>query len=96
MNTCPTCGQTLPERRVGVRLTPRKARIFDHVKRYGEEGIPVTALAAFMDMKVVTVKSHIWQINDLLEDTGWRIKPTVPRNGYRLCQLKLETANRRL
>ena len=28
---CPSCGQALPEMRLGVRLTPLKARIFDAI-----------------------------------------------------------------
>ena len=36
---CQRCGQRLPEIRLGVRLTPLKARIFDLIRRAGPDGI---------------------------------------------------------
>jgi hypothetical protein len=72
--------------RVGVRLPELKARIFDLVKRGGRGGIAGEDLFALVyngnalagkgirhgrDRK--TLKSHIGQINELIEDAGYRI-----------------------
>jgi len=78
MTNCPTCGQALSEERGGVRLTPLKARIFDVIKRAGPDGIESDDLFAmiFAERNVVraTLRAHIWQINDILSDTGLRIE----------------------
>lgn len=74
---CSHCGQPLPEKRLGVRLTPLKARIFDLVKRAGPAGIFSDDLLAMVfpkGRKRGTLKSHIWQINELIADEGYRIK----------------------
>jgi hypothetical protein len=77
---CHYCGQLLPEMRLGVRLTALKARIFDIVVRAGECGVSGEDLHAIVyqdeDKKPAreSIKSHVVQINDLLEDTGYRIR----------------------
>lgn len=77
MKTCNSCGQPLPEIRLGVTLTPLKARIFDIVRRSGQGGIERDDLyrMIYPDAEAgrATLKSHIWQINDLLADEGYRI-----------------------
>jgi len=70
--------------RAGVRMTTAKARIFDLVKLSGEEGIPAAALAQTLNVSPETIKAHVWQINEMIADSGWIIKPTVPRYGYSL------------
>ncbi len=74
---CPHCGQALPETRLGVRLTPLKARIFDIITRAGPDGISASDLFDIVcteGQSRETLKSHVWQINDLIEDEGYRIK----------------------
>jgi DNA-binding winged helix-turn-helix (wHTH) protein len=86
---CHYCGQPLPEIRLGVRLTDVKARIFDLVQRGGRDGIDRGDLfeIVFGDSGVArsNLKSHISQINDLLEDAGYRI---VGRSVARLEQIR--------
>jgi hypothetical protein len=94
--TCPTCGQPVVETRCGIKLTPIKVRIFDLIQRSGEEGIPSTALNILVFDGMAspnTVKAHIWQINNVIEDEGWRIRQTVPRGGYCLYRLEQRTEN---
>jgi len=95
---CPRCNQVLPQMRVGVRLTELKARIFDLVRHSGRDGIAGDDLFALVyngnvpagkgirserDRK--TLKSHIGQINELIED-GYRIvcSGRNPTSTYRL------------
>jgi len=68
------------ELRLGAQLTPLKARIFDLVKRSGIDGIEHRELfnMAFSNTPPKrrtqkTVKSHVWQINDAISDSGFRI-----------------------
>lgn len=75
---CPHCGQVLPEIRLGVRLSPLKARIFDLVQRGGRDGIDKRDLfdIVFADVsgaKLPTLKTHIYQINEVIGDEGYRI-----------------------
>jgi hypothetical protein len=76
---CPHCHQPLPEMRLGVRLTPLKARIFDIVQRAGRDGIERNDLfgIVFGDQErrhsYHTLKAHIFEINELLADAGYRI-----------------------
>jgi hypothetical protein len=83
---CHYCGQGLPEVRLGVRLTPLKARIFDLIQRGGDDGITSADLfdIAFSDGEHSreTLKAHIYQINELIEDEGYRI--VNGGSGYRL------------
>jgi len=75
---CPTCHRPMPpETRAGVRLTPLKARIFDVVRRAGVDGISGADINAIIfggRASLDTVKAHVWQINDLLEETGIAIR----------------------
>jgi hypothetical protein len=74
---CPCCGQPMPEVRLGVKLTPLKARIFDIVKRAGNDGILADELfkMVYEERKRSrhSLKAHVWQINDVIADEGWRI-----------------------
>jgi DNA-binding response OmpR family regulator len=77
MKTCPTCGQELPDVRLGVAMTPLKVRMFDLIKRAGNECISAMAISVVMfDGKANynTIKAHIHQINEMIEGTGWRIE----------------------
>lgn len=88
MKCCPCCGQPLPEKRLGVRMTPLKARIFDLVKYAGDQGILTAELQARVFIKgqsPETLKAHIWQINDMIADEGYRIKSDRMRNDGGAC-----------
>lgn len=87
---CNCCGQALPERRLGVRLTPLKARIFDFVQRGGEEGIAREDLQELLDMNHAGLKSHVFQINELIKDEGYLIRCGRGDLGsfYRLVRLR--------
>jgi hypothetical protein len=80
---CTYCGRPLPEIRLGVRLTPLKARIFDIIQRGGDDGIDRRDLfdivfgnddAHSHKRSYHTLKAHIAQINELIEDTGFHIE----------------------
>lgn len=77
MRHCSYCGQPLPEIRLGVRLTPLKARIFDLIQRGGQDGIDRGDLFELVfggaGQCRETLKAHIHQINELIEDSGYRI-----------------------
>jgi hypothetical protein len=82
---CPSCRRPLPEMRLGIRLTPFKARLFDAISHSGDGGIMLDDLYEIVCTEGQSRKTlvvHIWQINDLLEDEGYRIKGG--RYGYRL------------
>jgi hypothetical protein len=67
--TCPYCHAV---ERLGVRLTPLKATIFDRIKRAGDFGVSSTELVGELyDNRVAanTIKAHVWQINQLLTET---------------------------
>jgi hypothetical protein len=75
---CPHCGQRIAEVRDGVRLPPLKAAIYDTVKRAGDEGVSSLAIISTVYQGRVaphpySIKSHISQINDALEETDLRI-----------------------
>src|SRR5262245_47653470 len=75
---CDHCGQSLPEIRLGVRLTPFKARLFDLVRRSGIDGIHSDDLYSLLYSEGGgsrhTLKAHIWQINEMIADEGYRIE----------------------
>jgi hypothetical protein len=78
-DTCPQCGQTIAAIRLGVRLTPLKAAIFDQIKAAGDLGVTSIEIVAdlYRDRRAVaptTVKAHVNQINDLLVATDWRLR----------------------
>jgi hypothetical protein len=74
---CHYCGASLAEHRLGVRLTPIKARVFDLIMHAGREGIDadtINILAFDGRATRTTIKAHVNQINDLLAGTDYRIK----------------------
>lgn len=79
---CHYCGSPLPEIRLGVRLPPLQARLFDLIMRSGLDGITRNDLIAVvweLDVNhfpklADTLKQHVWQINDAIRDTGYRIR----------------------
>jgi hypothetical protein len=79
MTVCPRCHQSVDEIRLGVRLTPLKAALFDRIKAAGDIGISTTEVVndVYRDrspVKPTAIKSHVGQINDLLASTDWRIR----------------------
>lgn len=79
---CPYCQQVLPEIRLGVVMPELKARIFDLILRAGDEGIDAHELFVLTydtarwhggERSRKTLAAHVLQINDLIEDTGYRI-----------------------
>jgi hypothetical protein len=85
---CRSCGQPLPEMRLGVPMTALKARIFDIVRRAGPDGTAAGDLKAILGRPIedVTIKVHVHQINELIADSEHRI---VGRGGYRLVRCRL-------
>ena len=77
---CPHCRRPMTYQRVGIFLPPLKVAIFDLVKQSGDVGITTAELAGnvYEDRRykpaLLTVKSHIWQINEYLEETDWIIR----------------------
>jgi hypothetical protein len=80
---CPTCHQTVGAVRLGVRLTLLKARIVDRIKAAGDIGVSSEELLFDLwehgAVAQSTVKAHIWQINELLEETDWFIRSDCHR-----------------
>jgi hypothetical protein len=79
---CPKCHQPIKHERLGVRLTALKAGIFDAIKTAGDVGLSCEELAQsglWRDSPRSspptknTVRSHIVQINEELDGSGWRI-----------------------
>jgi hypothetical protein len=68
----------LPHTRFGVAFSELKARLIDVVRRAGVDGIDADDLMGivFGDRKRSrkTLKAHIWQINDALTETDFRIR----------------------
>jgi hypothetical protein len=64
--------------RLGVRMTPFKARLFDLVRRGGVDGIHSEDLSLLLypngGGSRHTLKAHVWQINELIADEGYRIE----------------------
>ena len=80
MLRCPHCHQIITTERCGIRLPLLKAGIFDAIKQTGDFGITTEELAReiYRDRRrrpsKYTVKAHIWQINERLEETNWAIR----------------------
>jgi ATP/maltotriose-dependent transcriptional regulator MalT len=70
---CPRCHQPLRFERAGVRLTERKAAILDAIKASGDVGLSSQELAYALRVTKTCVKSHVWQLNAILEETDWHI-----------------------
>jgi hypothetical protein len=74
---CPHCHQPISTMRLGVRVTPKKAALLDAIKRSGDVGISSEELRSMLWERAVcieTVKSHVFQLNELLEETDWIIR----------------------
>jgi hypothetical protein len=73
---CPHCHRPLPrEPRAGVPLTSLKSRIFDLVKlSQGISSAEINAIVFDGKAKPSTVKSHIYQINEALAESGVSIR----------------------
>jgi len=76
---CHYCGQTLPEHRMGVCLTPTQGRIFDLVHKLGVIG--GEALSERLGISRNCLKVTLRDLNIRLSETGYRIGG---RTGYRL------------
>jgi hypothetical protein len=76
---CPVCHQPIRELRVGVRLPPIKARLFDLIKAAGSIGVSAQELHSDLyrgygrPRSKHNIRNHIWQINDILEESNWII-----------------------
>jgi hypothetical protein len=75
---CPHCKQPLSEVRAGIRMPPLKAKIFDVIKAAGAEGITSSGVISSVyyarkKPAIAAVKSHVWQMNDALEETNFVI-----------------------
>ena len=68
--------------RLGVRLTAFKARLFDLVRRGGTDGISSSQ----------TLKAHVWQINEMIADEGYRIDGRG--SSYRLVNMRKQVMSR--
>jgi hypothetical protein len=92
----------MPIRRLGVTMSALKAGIVDMVARGGDDGTPVGAIfdALFGNRKASrdTLKTHVWQINALIEAEGYRIVGVREHNQsyaydrYRLIRVKARAA----
>jgi hypothetical protein len=87
---CPHCRQPMPEMRLGVRFPPLKAAIFDLIKLTGDHGMTQQEIQGPFELgSLYTVRAHVWGINKLIEDTGYRIRGgTKHAPGYRLVKTK--------
>lgn len=84
---CPTCNRPLPDIRLGIELTPLKARMFDLIKSSGDNGCTVQRMNDKIwdgNSNRSNIKSHIFQLNEMLSDTEYVITQTTPRYGFRL------------
>jgi hypothetical protein len=82
---CPYCRQTLPEFRLGVKLAPIKAALYDLVCRAGRDGIDSADLFALLyaddrrkwsrdnGRQYSALKAHIAQLNSEIAHAGYRI-----------------------
>jgi hypothetical protein len=79
---CPKCHQPVRHERVGVYFGPIKLRIFDLIKAAGDIGMSTEELrhsAWDSPPSPRTVKAHLWQINEALACTDWRLVPDRDR-----------------
>lgn len=83
LRNCRHCGQPLHGQRLGVYLPPLKAAIFDAIHAGGDLGAStedLQQLAIWADRRTqklpaaVTIRAHIWQINEFLAETDWRVR----------------------
>ena len=79
LSSCPQCGQRMPELRLGVRLFPMTARVFDVIRRAGADGISGReafniAYQGMRKPKYMTLKAHVAHIRDALAGTDYTIR----------------------
>jgi hypothetical protein len=72
---CPLCGAAFAG---GVRMPARKAAIFHCIKAAGDVGVSSAEILneIYIDGRMPqlsSIKAHVFQINDLLEETDLRI-----------------------
>jgi hypothetical protein len=92
---CPHCGVPIGNlrtlegvERLGVRMSPFKAHILDTIKRCGQDGIESAMLYEMLFGHRDPMPSrnnlrlHVAQINELLEDEGWRIAGSKSLHRY--------------
>jgi hypothetical protein len=89
---CPKCHQPIKHERLGVRLTALKAGILDAIRSAGDIGVSVDDLANTDLWRETggpptreTIKAHIFQINQSLDGTGYRIvgeRPSAKAYGF--------------
>ncbi len=74
---CPTCHAPYRASRVGIYMPILKSELFDSIKMAGDVGISSRELIVMhYQSKMVqlnTIKIHVYQINDLLVETDYRI-----------------------
>jgi hypothetical protein len=91
LRLCPHCRRPMAFERCGIPLTPLKAAIFDAIKAAGDLGITSTEIIGgelYRDRRAAshhTIKSHVWQINELLEETNWIIRSEGDYRERRWC-----------
>jgi hypothetical protein len=78
MSICPECHQPIHHERFGVQMTPLKAAILDRIRASGEVGVSSIEIIAdlYRDRRLVkpsVIKTHAYQLNDLLAATDWRL-----------------------
>jgi hypothetical protein len=95
-HTCPHCGQRMLMRH-GEHLPPKCADIFDMIEHAGERGVaPQVLRDVFFANRphkaaYTGLKTHIWQINELLASTDLRIGMRHNRDElYRLIRRPIE------
>ena len=76
---CPHCGQVMPQMRMGVRMYPQTARVFDIIKAAGREGISGAALweRAYIGAKrpkYSCIKGHVDHARASLAETDYEIR----------------------
>lgn len=83
---CPNCGQIVPTIRYGVRFSLRRGIIIDMVINH--PGIKGPEIATRLGCTDATIKQHIWQINNCLEESesNRRIRGTIV-GGYRVIEV---------
>ena len=91
---CPACGQRVLIR-LGVKLSPRQADIFDVISNTGERGLAQEVLADILSpgkprrgaMRLAAV--HVHTINSILEETDFAIRKAGGKFGrYRLAKVQ--------
>lgn len=80
----------MPIKRLGVEMSALKAGIVDMVQRGGDDGVPVDdifiSLFRERGCRRDALKAHVWQINEMLADEGYKIvgvRERVQRGAHR-------------